>query len=180
MVNRHMHGPGAVRGQGATEYLVILAAVLVIALIVIYVLSSASATSASATQSASQSYWSALTPLAVTDASQGPYSATSGFAVAKISVQNTGSRELNLYRLVLSLSSGGSTYSYVNNTATVFLPGQQRVMNVYLSDTHPTDCASYTGKSPNAYSVYLGYDDDPITGKIFNSTTKTLAVKCSS
>ena len=162
------------RGQGATEYLVILAAVLVIALIVIYVLSTSTSIGGQNTQAMSQSYWSSLTPFAITDSSQTSASPN----VAKISIQNTGSRELTMNQLTLS-TTGSTIYVYSNTTSTVFLPGQKRVMSVNL-DANVVNCASYIGKSPNTYSIFISYDDDPITGKIFNSTTKTLAITCSS
>ncbi|VVC01531.1 Uncharacterised protein [uncultured archaeon] len=97
--------------------------------------------------------------------------------MAKISVQNTGSRELTMSRIVIITDTGA--YAYVNNTATVFLPGQKKVMNIAL-DSNVINCASYGGKSPNRYSVFIAYDDDPITGKVFNSTNKLLPVRCSS
>ena len=79
----------------------------------------------------------------------------------------------------LTLTTEDKLHSYTNNTATIFLPGQKRTMTVALG-VDVVDCAAYSGKSPNRYSVYISYDDDPITGKVFNSTTKLLSLMCSS
>lgn len=55
------------RGQGTTEYLIILAIVIVIALVVVGVLGGFGSQGSAINASQSKSYWGAVQPLAVTD-----------------------------------------------------------------------------------------------------------------
>lgn len=159
------------RAQAATEYLILFAIVLLIVMFVVYILNTATSISGQSLQAASQSYWSSLSPFAISDSSQ------NGTALARLSVQNTGSRELVMNRITLTTEDGLNLYT--NNTATIFLPGQKRAMRIVL-DSNVMDCTNYIGKAPNRYSVFISYDDDPLVGKVFNSTNKLLAIPCSS
>jgi len=162
---------GKFNGQGATEYVILFAVVLFIVLFIISIIGNATSISGQSSQAASQSYWSSLSPFSISDSSQ------NGTIMARLSLQNTGARELMTNRIVITTADG--LHSYINNTATIFLPGQKRVMNIHL-DENVVDCDLNIGKSPNSYIVFISYDDDPLVGKVFNSTNKLLAVSCSS
>jgi len=101
------------RGQGATEYLVLLAVVLIIALVAVALLAFLPGTASDSRVAESQGYWSSATPLAITasSASRDPYS-TIHYPFLKI--QNTGSDPIRLKQIV----AGTSTLTTYTNTVT--------------------------------------------------------------
>ncbi|VVC01533.1 Uncharacterised protein [uncultured archaeon] len=154
-------------GQSASEYMTILAAVLLIALFAIFILNSAGASSAS--QSPYKSYWSSLTPLSIADVVQ------TGASQVVVSVQNTDSRELTMTKFILATADGA--HYFVNDSSITFTPGQKRLVAI-RTDSSVANCDSYAGNYPNKYSVFIGYDLESVTGKSFNSTNRLLPALC--
>jgi len=54
-----------IRGQGSTEYLVILGAVLLVSLVIVSLLGSFPSSSSSTKEQQSKSYWAGTTPFAI-------------------------------------------------------------------------------------------------------------------
>jgi|GEM_PF-1418480 len=101
------------RGQGATEYLVLLAVVLIIALVAVALLAFLPGTAADSRVAESQGYWKGASPLAITasSATRDPYS-TVHYPFMKI--QNTGTNPIRLRQIV----AGTNTISTYTNTVT--------------------------------------------------------------
>src|SRR3989339_168382 len=110
------------KGQGTTEYLIILAVIIVIALIVVGVLGWIPGVGTGITQSQSQAYWASTSPFAMTQ-----YEVFSDGSTAPIIVlRNQTSNKLTLTDIRLTSTSlattdteftGGSEKSAVNATA---------------------------------------------------------------
>lgn len=98
---------GTLSGQGATEYLVLLAVVLVIALVGIALLGFFPGTATDAQISESQIYWKSATPIAIVEA-PGAYDYTPDNAstMAYFRVRNTGAYPLRITRIY---GQGGSS-----------------------------------------------------------------------
>ena len=79
----------SIRGQGATEYLVILGAVLLVSLVVVSATSASTSSQVSMKQQQSQAYWSSLSPIRVLSSKV----VDNNFV---LQVQNTGSSPLRL------------------------------------------------------------------------------------
>ncbi len=141
------------KGQGTTEYLIILAIVIVIALVVVGVLGGFGSQGSAISASQSKAYWGSIQPLAVTDwvISQ---SGTGSSLVVKNLTANT---------IVLTdLNWNGSS---VNLTDVNVSAGS----TVAVTDTDMT-CASNTGQP---YSRTLGYtyNTADLTGvKVYGTT----------
>ena len=109
------------KAQVSTEYLVILAVVLVIALVAVYLISQSSSLSAGTIETQSQAYWRETQPLAVT-----------GFSAATTTLNL---EILNLYHETVTLTriSGSGLTDYT--TSTGFAPGQVITIPVTLNAT---------------------------------------------
>ena len=89
------------RGQGATEYLVLLAVVLVIALAAIALLGFFPGMAGDAQVTQSEMYWKSATPIAVFDASTKYYSDGSGsLSCVNILIRNTGSHTIKISKIL--------------------------------------------------------------------------------
>lgn len=102
-----------VRAQGATEYLVLLAVVLIIALVGVALLGFFPGTAGDAQLQESRIYWSSASPIAVVEA-PGAYMYTNDWKsqMAYLKIRNTGQYPIRLARML-----GGSNKSisqYVN------------------------------------------------------------------
>lgn len=106
-----------VRAQGATEYLVLLAVVLIIALVGIALLGFFPGTASEGRIAESQMYWRSATPLSV-DA-QGAYYATDGtyiWTIAYLRVKNNGNYPVRLVGMFADNGNGNyvEIYNYLN------------------------------------------------------------------
>ncbi|MFH1520697.1 MAG: class III signal peptide-containing protein [Candidatus Micrarchaeota archaeon] len=109
------------KGQVSTEYLVILAVVLVIALVVVYLVSSQSSGAATILETGSKSYWESSSPLAVTE-----YTAT-GTSLT-LTVKN-----MDPQKLTVTSITGTGFNEYTTNTT--FNVGQEQLVTLTLSST---------------------------------------------
>ncbi|MCX6769969.1 MAG: hypothetical protein NT051_04805 [Candidatus Micrarchaeota archaeon] len=114
-MRRHFPGQGAIesncdstagtlRAQGATEYLMLLATVLIIALVSIALLGFFPATSSDTAMTQSQIYWKSATPLAITELQGATWNSSNG-VIAPISlfnmiITNTGSYPISIDAIV--------------------------------------------------------------------------------
>ncbi len=147
------------KGQVSTEYLVILAVVLVIALVVVYLVSQGTGLGTSTLDSQSAGYWRATQPLAITD-----YTASA--TTLTLAIQNNAQESITLTQVA---GTGLTAYT----TSTTFAPGQQRNIAVTLAATCGT-----TGTRYSYGNVSFTYNVGQITGKTFVGS-RPLAGTCS-
>jgi hypothetical protein len=106
------------RGQVSSEYLVIMAVVLVIALVVVFLLRDFIVTGSSISESQSRSYWSVASPFSI---SAQKYAGTA----LDLDLQNTLSESVTL----TSIEIEGTVYTIDE----VFRLGEQKVVSVTLA-----------------------------------------------
>lgn len=135
------------KGQISTEYLVIMAVILVIALVVVYLMSQSTGVATSTLETQSQAYWKTASPLAITGFS------ASGTTLT-LAVLNTAPETITLTQLS---GSGVTTFS----TATPFPPGNTQVIRATLTSS----CSS--GSRYSVDNVTLTYSQGSIIGKTF-------------
>ncbi len=131
------------RGQGSTEYLVLLAVALIIALVVIGLLGWFPGLTGGAQEQQSKAYWKSATPMSILDFK------ISGTGVT-LDMQNGGSDKIS----VENVTFGGTSLSV---TSTSFNPGERKT----VTGTLGTTCAS---GSAFTYDVTIGYNTTKITG----------------
>jgi uncharacterized protein (UPF0333 family) len=147
------------KGQVSTEYLVILAVVLVVALVVVYLVGGFSSLGAGSLQTQSQNYWGSMSPLSI-------ITVKAASTNMSLEIVNNDLQQLTL----TSITIGGTS---VFSTATTFNSGQDTIVTVTL----PATCGAQG--SPFTYNnVVLLYTKGGITG-IAEAGTKPLVGKCS-
>jgi uncharacterized protein (UPF0333 family) len=147
------------KGQVSTEYLVILAVVLVIALVVVYLVGGFAGLGAGSIETQSKNYWGSTSPFAI--------------KVYKVA-DTTMSLEMQNYdldRLTITDISVDGTSVYANSTS--FTSGETKV----LSGTLPAACGA-AGVPYTYNNVVITYSKGALTG-IKQSGTKPLVGKCS-
>lgn len=112
------------RGQGATEYLVLLAVVLVIALVGIALLGFFPGTANDAQIAESQIYWRSASPVAIVEWDAKPYFFNSTLTGAYLRIRNTGTYQLAITKLV----AGSNSIAQMPNSSGIYLP-----INNYLT-----------------------------------------------
>ncbi|MFH2105911.1 MAG: class III signal peptide-containing protein [Candidatus Micrarchaeota archaeon] len=145
------------KGQVSTEYLVILAVVLVIALVVVYILSQSSSGVSSTLEKTSQAYWAGQSPIAVT----GYKAATTTLTVT---LKNVDAQKLTVTNIV---GSGVTAYT-TNVTLNV---GEEKEVALTL----PTACTS--GAAYEYDDLVFTYAKGASTGLI-EAGDKALVGKC--
>lgn len=147
------------KGQVSTEYLVILAVVLVVALVVVYLVGGFSSLGAGSLETQSLNYWGTVSPFAITAVK------ASGTGLTLQMVNN------DLQQLTMTDISvnGASVYS----TSTVFNSGQTEVINATLAATCGAAGTPYTYNN-----VVITYTKGTIPG-MKETGTKALVGKCS-
>ena len=154
------------RAQGAVEYLVILAVVLVIAVVVVSLLGLYSSSGGEMRGNEQSSYWMAAQPFGIRDSQQ------AGRASITLVLVNHAPRPLTLTRVNLTFSPG--TW-FANSTRTEFDPGESQIIVIAGNASMP-NCASNSTRS-FSYTVSILYDDDPLTGKL-QPGSLPLSVNC--
>jgi len=109
-----------VRAQGATEYLVLLAVVLIVALVSVALLGFFPGMAADAKMSESSGYWRAARPFAILDST---INATGGGVLTVESMEASG--QYTITNVVVG------TINSTNLTSTTFAPGE--IKNVYMT-----------------------------------------------
>lgn len=147
------------KGQVSTEYLVILAVVLVVALVVVYLVGGFSGLGAGSLETQSKSYWGSTSPFAITTIQVHD-------TTMQLQVVNNDLEQLTL----TGVSAGtGSTYSGGDVT---FASGESKLVTVTVAG-----CGG-VGTSYTYTNVVLTYTKGAITG-IAEAGTKPLVGKCS-
>jgi uncharacterized protein (UPF0333 family) len=117
-----------IRGQGSTEYLVLLAVVLVVALVSVGLLGFFPGMSTDAKMAQSASYWKGAKPFAIIEHSM-TASASNGTLVIQ-NMDSTGTITLNTITLT---GSGGSGTAITTTPNYAFAPGEMIKMPVNIS-----------------------------------------------
>lgn len=147
------------KGQVSTEYLVILAVVLVIALVVVYLVGGFSGLGSSSIETASKNYWAGASPFAIKTV------AVSGTAMS-LDFQNNDLEQLT----ITDVSIAGSS---VFSTNTSFTSGESKVVAATLGTT----CGA--AGTPFTYNnVTITYNKGSITG-LKEVGNKPLIGRCS-
>jgi len=147
------------KGQVSTEYLVILAIVLVVALVVVYLVGGFAGMGVGTMETQSMQAWGTAAPFSITILKQ------SGTSL-EMELQNNDVETLTLTDISMD---GASVYS----TNTTFTSGEKRVITV----TTATTCGP-VGTSFSHEDVRLTYDKGSIRGKT-EVGTRPLIGKCS-
>ena len=147
------------KAQASTEYLIILAVVIIVALIVVGIMGWFPGISSVVTEEQSRAYWGAVSPLAIVDYAINGTTAT-------IVLENRGTDRLQLTDIKFDGTSLGITT--VNFTAGSKGTATGTVANCPAGTTF-------------SYDVTLVYNnlDTGVTGKTFTGTTK-LVGQCTS
>jgi hypothetical protein len=137
------------KGQGATEYMIVLAVVIIIGLIVIGILRNVPASGAAAKARASKAYWESA-DIGITDY------AIDGSGL-KIYVRNNFARDIEITNIKF-----GTTSVYTTNT--VFRPGE-------IKELTSTSITCTAGRS-YSYSISIDYTELATTSSFtFDSAT---------
>lgn len=158
------------KGQGATEYLVLFAVVLIIAMVVIALLGFFPSVGTGAKQSASESYWKSSRPIQI----------TSGFIASNghfdIMVQNSDSKPIKITNVYVATST---TQSNSNSATEAITLGTGEASNITLAGSAagfiPVAGRCTNGTSYEYYVSFAYTQGDYAFG--FNGT-KPLIGKC--
>ena len=153
------------KGQGATEYLVLLAVVLIVAMVAIALLGFFPGLSYDAKKSESDSYWRSARPFQV---QQHTMPANGNLTMV---VGNVDSNQLKLTNIAV----GGSGYAGNYNTTTYVASGQSTTLTINW--TTMGSCASGTVYEFNVNFSYDGTGDNPIVNQK-QYGAKTILGKC--
>lgn len=145
------------KGQGATEYLVLLAVVLIIALVAISLLGFFPGLALDAKKTQSDPYWKAARPFGIIEHS------LNSEGNLTIVIQNNDANMLTLLNVSIANSSNG--------TATTFGGGEKKVMVIRF-------LGSCTAGSAYEYNVNFTYNSTDISNQK-QIGTKPLIGKCS-
>lgn len=167
---------GRMKGQGATEYLVLLAVVLIVAMVAIALLGFFPGLAGDAKKAQSDAYWRGeARPFAIIEHAQGPLTNLT------LVVQNLDADQKILTNL--SVAGGPINGSYnLNSTERYFSAGEKRTLTMPISLGTTAISGSNTGcTSGSTYEYFINFTysnaDQTITGqKEYGS--KTLVGKC--
>jgi len=137
------------RGQGTTEYLIILAVIIVIALVVVGVMGWFPGLGTGITEQQSRAYWQSASPLAIRD-----WKITGTDTEATFTVQN------------MTTDSIGVTEISVGGTTIVVDPDVNITAGASANISGTTGIACISG-SPYQYDVIISYD---VSGGIHGKT----------
>ena len=157
----------AKEGQGATEYLVLLAIVLVICLVTVSLLNFFPVFSADARMTESQYYWKAAKPIQILDSSQNPYTNT-----LSIVVNNGQSEQLR----ILDITVDGNGAIGRNNTTTFLAGGEKKVVRIAMVGDTCVEGSRYeydiilTYQNQDGTLINKEYGDKKLVGKCATTT----------
>jgi len=119
------------KGQGATEYLVLLAVVLIVALVSVALLGFFPRMASDAQITQSQAYWQSASPIAVVEVGSAYWDNPEQLAGVDIRLRNTGAYAIRLSKVLGGGANSTQYYNYVGpvgygNWSDVYLaPGQE-------------------------------------------------------
>jgi len=91
---------GTLLGQGATEYLVLLAVVLIVSLVSVALLGFFPGMASDAQITQSQMYWRSASPVAITETAARAYNSWNGYTAPYIRVKNVGAYPIRLTAII--------------------------------------------------------------------------------
>ncbi|MFH1587058.1 MAG: hypothetical protein ABID38_04335 [Candidatus Diapherotrites archaeon] len=141
------------RGQGTTEYLIILAVVIVIALVVVGVMGFLPGLGTSVTASQSKAYWGAASPLAITD-----WEFDNSASGCDLVMRNQTSGKITV--TAVEIEGAALTVS-----STALTAGQESALAI------TGGCQTCTAGNPYDFNVAITYDTTKLTGKTQTGTT---------
>jgi len=116
------------RAQGATEYLVLLAVVLIIALVSIALLGFFPGMASDAKETESKTYWMSATPIAIVEAGAKAYTTDPTIVEPYIRIRNTGVYPIRITKILAASASVNQTYNgtFVDISSYAYLgPGEE-------------------------------------------------------
>jgi len=152
------------KGQGATEYLVLLAVVLIVALVSVALLGFFPGMAADAEMTQSMSYWKSASPFSIMETSVAAGNATVN-STGTFSIQNMKS---DGQYTITSLNVGTCT---ANATSTIFAPGETKKMTFGGCGTTNTAGSVYdwsvniTYTTPNGITGVKQYGAKNVVGR---------------
>ena len=156
------------KGQGATEYLVLFAVVLIIAMVVIALLGFFPSIGTGAKQSASDSYWQSARPMQVSS----PYIASNGHFNVRVQNSESGSIQITAVRVSTSLANDNSVTAAYSPALTL---GTGESTNLTIASFIPS-AGRCTNGTTYEYYVSFGYTQG---GNAFSfNGTKPVIGKC--
>ena len=120
---------GTLKGQGATEYLVLLAVVLIIALVAIALLGFFPGMASDAQETQSKMYWQSATPIAITEWAAKKH-VTLNMTELYVRFRNTGSYPIQITKVIRNGVGYNNSYC-----STCCPPGVGAYPNTYFADT---------------------------------------------
>lgn len=135
-------------GQGATEYLVLLAVVLVIALVGIALLGFFPGTASDAQMAESRIYWQSATPISIIDASNA-YTHTSNpnLTIVHMKIKNTGNYPIRLSKII---GVGTPTEQYMYSPTWTY----RNMTDIYLAPDETACFGANVYRCPEHYVVF--------------------------
>jgi len=161
----HFHAQGAtqscsgtiycpLRGQGATEYLVLLAIVLIVALVSVALLGFFPGMASDAQVTQSQMYWQSATPIAMTDMNA-RYRASAGGVYPHITVTNTGPYPIRITKVIGA--DGVGTSLFYGSSCGLPYTGSHNISDYYYlapGEEKYFTRSAYFGVNCNKYFVF--------------------------
>ena len=158
-----------IRGQGSTEYLVILGAVLLVSLVTVNLLGGLPSSGSTTKEQQSKSYWSGTTPFAITNSKVSASTIT-------LSVSNRLTEKA--YLTAIEVQDGSGNNGTIMTPNQVFNAGEEIVLsNISFSRNNPCN-GTTAGKAFEFKVVSFIYTQGSIAG-IRQQGTQSLVGKCS-
>ncbi len=162
------------KGQGASEYLILLGAVLLIGLVVIALLGYYPGTSNDISKSQTSLYWSTAKPLAVREAHGGTRQCM--YDTALLVVKNLGSDRLIIKGVSINGGYGNGQISYGNDVSQLDSHNHIRAGPGLCLDNQANNCTISVNPGQQ---IYLQADDNGVcgTGQSGNSIVQSAQAK---
>jgi len=136
------------KAQGATEYLVLLAVVLIVALVSVALLGFFPGMASDAQLTQSQVYWQSASPIAIVEFRAADHQYTDVAMITAMRLRNTGAYAIRVKKLI---SEGTWTNTTTNGPSTIEVP-----MSLYLAPGEEKFLIKYNGGAYDTNSWWLG------------------------
>jgi len=157
------------KGQGSTEYLVILGAVLLVSLVTVNLLGGLPSGSSTTKEQQSKAYWTGTTPFAIT---------TAKVSASTITLSVSNKLTERVYLTAIEVQDGSGNNGTILTPNQVFNAGEEiNLMNISFSRNNPCNGIA-VGSTYEFKGVSFIYTQGAITG-IRQQGTQSLVGKCS-
>jgi len=147
---------GALLAQGATEYLVLLAVVLIVALVSVALLGFFPGMASDAQMTQSQMYWKSASPIAITEWSARLASDVGVYTHIYMKIRNTGSYPIRLTKILVN---GQSVATLCSSTGWWCASTNVNVMYLYPGDEKIFADSDYFPGAPTGTGGWAGSSD---------------------